>query len=323
LRVLVTGGAGYIGSHACKALAAAGHNPVVYDNLSSGHRQAVKWGPLEVGDVGDHARLTEVMVRRRPEAVMHFAAHIEVGESISDPAKYYGNNVAGTLTLLRAMRQEGVGSLVFSSTCATYGEPTAVPIDEGHRQAPINPYGRSKLMIETILGDFRTAYGLRSLSLRYFNAAGADPDGEIGEDHDPETHLIPLVLRAAAGGGAITIFGDDYQTPDGACIRDYTHVSDIAAAHVLSLKRLAAPEGSPALNLGTGAGLSVKAIIDVARKVTGRPIEVRVGPRRPGDPPVLVADPRRARAELGWRPAHSSPAEIVETAWRRMNAGDR
>lgn len=235
--ILVTGGAGYIGSHTCKALAQAGFTPVSYDNLVYGHRWAVRWGPLEEGDIGDRARLDAVLERYRPAAVMHFAAYAYVGESVLDPGKYYRNNVAGTLTLLEAMRDHGVGHVVFSSTCATYGEPERVPIDEDHPQRPINPYGASKQMIERMLGDFAAAHGLGWIALRYFNAAGADPNSEIGEQHDPETHLIPLALDVAASARpSITIYGDDYETPDGTCIRDYIHVSDLADAHVLALR---------------------------------------------------------------------------------------
>jgi UDP-arabinose 4-epimerase len=317
MRVLVTGGAGYIGSHACKVLARSGHEPTVYDNLSEGHRSAVKWGPFELGDINDQARLKQVMETHRPDAVMHFAAYTAVGESVSNPQKYYYNNVVGTLSLLSAMRELDVNRFVFSSTCATYGLPLQTLITEDHDQAPITPYGRSKLMIENILRDYADAYGLRAIALRYFNAAGADPEGELGERHEPETHLIPLVLRAAAGADKeITIFGDDYDTADGTCIRDYTHVVDLALAHVRALERMAADGGFSAYNLGTGCGLSVRSIIDVARKVTGRPIRVKVGPRRPGDPDSLVAEPSLAGGQLGWRPQYSSPETIVETAWR-------
>ncbi len=315
--VLVTGGAGYIGSHACKALARAGYNPVTYDNLVYGHRWAVRWGPLEVGELADRSRLGEVMRRYRPRAVMHFAAYAYVGESVENPAKYYRNNVAGTLSLLDAMRDQGVDRLVFSSTCATYGVPESVPIREEHPQRPINPYGASKLMVERILRDFDTAYGLRSMVLRYFNAAGADPEGDIGEDHDPETHLIPLVLDAAAGRRPnIVLFGDDYDTPDGTCIRDYIHVTDLAHAHVLALKALERGTPSTAYNLGNGNGVSVQEVITVAREVTGREIATLIGPRRAGDPARLVGDATRICRELGWQSQHAHIATIVETAWR-------
>jgi len=314
--VLVTGGAGYIGSHACKALARAGLTPVTYDNLSHGHEWAVKWGPLEKGDLLDAARLSQVLAVYKPSAVIHFAAFIDVGESVQDPAKYYRNNVAGTLTLLDAMRQSGVDRIVFSSTCATYGVPAVLPISEDAAQRPINPYGASKLMVERILQDHKAAYGLRSVSLRYFNAAGADPDGELGEAHEPETHLIPLVLEAAAGRRAhITIFGDDYDTPDGTCIRDYIHVSDLAEAHVLAMRRLENDRMPPAYNLGTGQGVSVAQLIKQARAVTGRNIAVVKGPRRPGDPAMLLADASRATKDLAWTPRHAAIAQILETAW--------
>lgn len=315
--VLVTGGAGYIGSHACKALAQAGYLPVAFDNLVYGHRWAVRWGPLEVGDIADRARLDAVIAQYRPVAVMHFAAFSYVGESVSDPGKYYRNNVAGTLTLLEAMRDHGIDRLIFSSTCATYGVPMEIPISEAHPQAPINPYGASKWMIERMLADFGAAHGLRSVALRYFNAAGADPEGEIGEDHDPETHLIPLVLDAAAGRRPhITVFGEDYDTPDGTCIRDYIHVTDLADAHVLALRALDAGEPGAAYNLGNGLGFSVQEVIDHAREVTGLKVPVIAGPRRPGDPPRLVGDARRATTELGWQPRYADLDRIIETAWQ-------
>ena len=315
--VLVTGGAGYVGSHACKALAASGYLPVTYDNLVHGHDWAVKWGPLETGDVLDAGRLQQVIRQYRPEAVLHFAAFAYVGESVLDPAKYYRNNVLGTLSLLDAMRAEQVSEIVFSSTCATYGVPERIPIPEDSPQHPINPYGASKLMVERILADYGAGYGLKSVSLRYFNAAGADPDGEIGEDHSPETHLIPLVLDAASGARPhITVFGEDYDTPDGTCIRDYVHVSDIAEAHVLALKKLREGNASPAYNLGTGTGVSVAEIIAAARTVTGREIPVIHGARRAGDPARLVADPSRAVRDLGWQPRSSDIADVIGTASR-------
>lgn len=314
--VLVTGGAGYIGSHICKALAQAGYTPVTYDNLVFGHEWAVKWGPLEKGDVLDHFRLSEVIRKHAPFAVIHCAAFAYVGESVIDPAKYYRNNVLGALTLLEAMRAHDLDRIVFSSTCATYGIPKSVPVIEDAVQSPINPYGASKLMVERMLADFGAAYGLNSIALRYFNAAGADPDGEIGEDHQPETHLIPLVLAAAAGVHPdFTMFGDDYDTPDGTCIRDYAHVSDLAEAHVLSLKRLQQGNCRPAYNLGTGEGVSVAQVIDAAEQVTGRSIRVVKGRRRAGDPAALIASPARAMDELGWRPRHLSIADMVSTAW--------
>jgi UDP-arabinose 4-epimerase len=314
--VLVTGGAGYIGSHACKALALAGYTPVAYDNLVYGHPWAVRWGPLEEGDIGDRNRLDTVLEQYRPAAVMHFAAYAYVGESVTDPGKYYRNNVAGTLTLLEAMRDHGVPRLIFSSTCATYGVPREIPITETHPQAPINPYGATKWMIERMLADFDAAHGLRSIALRYFNAAGADPDAEIGEAHDPETHLIPLVLDAALGRRPeITVFGDDYDTPDGTCIRDYIHVTDLADAHVLALRALEAGAPSTAYNLGNGQGFSVREVIDRSRQVTGRNIPVVIGPRRPGDPPRLVGDATRAMQDLGWQPRYADLDRILETAW--------
>jgi UDP-arabinose 4-epimerase len=315
--VLVTGGAGYIGSHACKALAQAGYTPVTCDNLVHGHEWAVQWGPLEVGDIADRARLDEVIAKHQPVAIMHFAAFAYVGESVQDPGKYYRNNVAGTLTLLEAARDHGIDRFIFSSTCATYGVPQQVPIREDHPQNPINPYGATKWMIERILADFDQAHGLRSIALRYFNAAGADPEGQIGEAHDPETHLIPLVLDAAMGTrSAIQVFGDDYDTPDGTCIRDYIHVTDLANAHVLALKALEQGAESNRYNLGNGQGYSVKEVIAVAEAVTGKSIAVQIGPRRAGDPARLVGDATRAVSELGWQPRFHQLPQIIETAWR-------
>ena len=315
--VLVTGGAGYIGSHACKALAHAGYLPVSYDSLEHGHAEAVRWGPLEQGNIADRARLDEVITRHRPLAVMHFAAYAYVGESVSDPGKYYRNNVAGSLTLLEALRDHGIAACIFSSTCATYGVPQRLPLTEDHPQQPINPYGASKLMVERMLGDFDAAHGLRSISLRYFNAAGADPEGETGESHDPETHLIPLVLDAAAGTRpSVTVYGSDYDTADGTCIRDYIHVSDLADAHVLAMRALLDGAKTTAYNLGNGAGFSVREVIDCARRVTGRDIAVAEGARRPGDPAVLVGDAHRIRTELGWSPRLADLEAIIATAWR-------
>lgn len=315
--VLVTGGAGYIGSHTCKALHKAGYLPISYDNLVYGHEWAVKWGPLERGEISDRERLNAVIELYRPAAVIHFAAFAYVGESVVNPGKYYRNNVADTLALVEAVRDHQIKSFVFSSTCATYGVPERLPISESAPQHPINPYGASKLMVERILADFTEAHGLRSIALRYFNAAGADPDGEIGEDHNPETHLVPLVLDAAAGRRSnITVYGTDYPTPDGTCIRDYIHVTDLAEAHVKALERLHYSNIRLAYNLGTGRGVSVRNIIDSAMKVTGRTIPVVMGERRPGDPPELVADPTFANNELGWVPIHSSIDMIVRTAWQ-------
>jgi UDP-arabinose 4-epimerase len=314
--ILVTGGAGYIGAHTCKALAAAGHTPVSYDNLIYGHEAAVKWGALEKGDILDSARLAQVIKTYRPAAVVHFAAFAYVGESVTDPAKYYRNNLAGTLSLLDAMRAHEINQIVFSSSCATYGIPDKVPIPEDAPQRPINAYGASKMMVERILSDYGAAYGFKSVALRYFNAAGADLDGEVGEDHHPETHLIPLVLDAALGVRPnITIFGDDYETADGTCVRDYIHVSDIADAHVLALKAMNAGAPSLAYNLGTGHGASVAEIIKAARVVTKREIRVVNGPRRAGDPAILIADSRRVRQSLGWSPRHADITGIIETAW--------
>ena len=318
MRVLVTGGAGFIGGHACKALAAAGHEPVVYDNLSQGHRWAVRYGPLEEGDVGDEARLAQVIAKHHPEAVMHFAALISVGESVEKPELYYRTNVAGAVSVLSAMRAAGIDRFVFSSTGTVHGPPASLPITEDMPYGPISPYGRSKVMVEEILADCAAASGLKSVALRYFNACGADPDGELGEAHDPETHLIPLVLAAARDGATLTLNGDDYDTPDGTCVRDYIHVSDLARAHVLALDKMAAAGGFRAYNLGTGHGFSVRQIIDAAKEVTGLPIEVRIGERRPGDPPSLYADPSRAAAELGFTAECSSLRNIVETAWNWM-----
>lgn len=315
--ILVTGGAGYIGSHACKALATAGYLPVTFDNLVFGHEWAVKWGPFVQGDILDRAALDATFRKWRPVAVMHFAAFAYVGESVLNPGKYFRNNVVGSLNLLEAMRDHGVDNFIFSSTCATYGVPEMVQITEAHPQRPINPYGASKLMIERMLHDFDAAHGLRSITLRYFNAAGADPNGEIGESHDPETHLIPLILDAAAGmQPEITVFGNDYDTPDGTCIRDYIHVADLADAHLLALRALETDAGTTAYNLGNGRGFSVKEVIDAARSVTGQPIPVSYGPRRPGDPPQLVCDATSIRRELGWQPRHADLKEIIETAWR-------
>jgi UDP-glucose-4-epimerase GalE len=315
--ILVTGGAGYVGSHACKALAAAGHTPVTYDNLSRGHREFARWGPLEVGDLGNAAQLDATFARHRIDAVMHFAALAYVGESVEQPALYYRNNVGGTLELLEAMRRAGVKRLVFSSTCATYGVPERMPITEDLPQQPINPYGATKLMIERVLRDYDPAYGLRSVALRYFNAAGCDPDGEVGEDHEPETHLIPRVLMAADGTlPRIDVFGTDYPTPDGTCIRDYIHVADLADGHVRALDYLQRSGASTAINLGTGRAFSVREVIAAAERVTGRRIPVHEGPRRAGDPPVLVADATRARTLLGFAPRFTEVEPIVATAWR-------
>ncbi len=314
--VLVVGGAGYIGSHACKALAGAGFRPVALDNLSRGHRRLVRWGPLEEGDAGDRALLDRVLARWKPVAVMHFAALSEVGESVRQPHAFYRNNVAATLTLLEAMREHGVDRLVFSSTCATYGLPDRVPMAEDTPQRPINPYGRSKLAVEWLLADSAAAYGLNWVALRYFNACGADPDGETGELHEPETHLIPRTLMAADGQAPqLSLFGTDYPTPDGTCIRDYIHVTDLAAAHVRALRYSLGGGESRAFNLGTGRGQSVRAIIRAVERITGLTVPVREEPRRPGDPPALVADPRLAEQVLRFQAPLSDLDSIVRTAW--------
>jgi len=314
--VLVTGGAGYIGSHACKALAHAGYRPVVYDNLSRGHRGAVKWGDLEVGDLLDGVRLRQVMDKHRPEAVLHFAALAYVGESVAAPGMYWRNNVAGSLELLEAMRDRGVRDIVFSSTCATYGNPERNPIAEGHPQRPVNPYGMTKLAVERMLDGFRQAHGIESVALRYFNAAGCDPDGEIGEDHDPEPHLVPRVLLAALGKvDALDVYGDDWETRDGTCIRDYIHVSDLADAHVLALKKLEDRTAPAACNLGNGRGFSVREVIAAAARVTGRDVPHRFAPRRPGDPAELVGSAELARTSLGWSARRPELDAMVDSAW--------
>ncbi len=316
MRILVTGGAGYIGSHAVRWLAREGHEVWVYDNLCAGHRQAVPEGRLVVGELMDRPRLVETLSAHQIEAVMHFAAFAAVGESVADPAKYYQNNVVASLNLLEAMRATGVNKMVFSSTTATYGAPNRIPITEDEPQKPINPYGFAKLVIEQALDDYRAAYGLGYAALRYFNAAGASPDGDLGEDHDPETHLIPIVLQVALGQRQnITVFGEDYATPDGTCIRDYVHVDDLSSAHALALKQLQ-PGTALKLNLGTGRGQSVREVIDACRRVTGHAIPTLVGARRPGDPPELVADSRRAQSVLGWKPRYMEIEETIRTAWR-------
>jgi len=318
--ILVTGGAGYIGSHACKALAQAGYTPIAYDNLVYGHEKSVKWGPFEKGDIADTARLSEIFAKYSPQAVMHFAAFAYVGESVENPAKYYQNNVAGSISLLKAMGENRVQRIVFSSSCAVYGIPESIPITEKSRRDPINPYGRSKMIVEDVLRDLSMAYGLKYVSLRYFNASGADPDGEIGEDHDPETHIIPLVLQSIIGKiQQFEIYGDDYETPDGTCIRDYIHVTDLANAHVLALKRLEKQGTNLVCNLGNGNGLSVKQIVENAEKVTGKKVPRKISARREGDPAVLVADASLAKKALGWQPAYPDVAQHIEHAWKWMN----
>jgi UDP-arabinose 4-epimerase len=315
--VLVTGGAGYIGSHACKALAAAGYVPITVDNLVYGHRWAVKWGPFIEGDLEDRELLHQVMRDYQVEAVMHFAAYAYVGESMQAPGKYFRNNVANTINLLDAMVDTGVRQIVFSSTCATYGMPERMPIDESHPQRPVNPYGESKLFVERALRWYDVAHGIRFVSLRYFNAAGADAEGDIGEDHDPETHLIPLVIQAALGQRPqVQIFGTDYATPDGSAVRDYIHVTDLARAHVNAIDKLITGCNSTVLNLGTGNGYSVKEVIKTVEQVSGRKVNVQEAPRRAGDPPRLVAQSCLAAELLGWVPQHSDLETIVTTALR-------
>jgi UDP-glucose 4-epimerase len=318
--ILVTGGAGYIGSHAVLALQQAGYQVVILDSLVYGHRdiaETVLKAELVVGDTNDRALLDQLFASRRFDAVMHFAAYAYVGESVSHPDKYYRNNVLGTLTLLEAMVAADIKQIVFSSTCATYGVPNAVPIPEDHPQNPINPYGATKLMVERILADFDVAYGLKAVCFRYFNAAGADPAGRLGEDHNPETHLIPLVLMAALGKRqSVSVFGTDYPTPDGTCIRDYIHVSDLADAHILGLDYLLKGGASDRFNLGNGLGFSVKQVIDTARQVTGREIVATEQDRRPGDPPALVGSADRARQALGWNPQYADLETILTHAWQ-------
>jgi len=315
MHILVCGGAGYIGSHMARWLALRDIRVTVLDDLSTGHRGFVQWGELVEADIRDRAALDRVFAAQRFDAVMHFCARSLVGESVADPYAYYASNVGGTLTLLQAMRAHGVDRLVFSSTAAVFGHPQADRIDEDHPQKPINPYGASKLMVERILSDAASAYGLRSVALRYFNAAGAAPDGTIGEAHDPETHLVPNAIRAALGTGpALTLFGDDYPTPDGTCIRDYVHVDDLAQAHLLALDYLDANPGAHVFNLGNGQGFSVREVIAAVAQVSGRDVPHSISARRPGDPAVLVASSERARAQLGWQPAYTTLAPILETA---------
>lgn len=315
MKVLVVGGAGYIGSHMVKRLAQSGHETVILDNFSTGHRDAVIAGSLIEGDLADRPGLERVL-RDGFDAVMHFASFIQVGESVREPAKYYRNNYANTLNLLEAMVAAGVTRFIFSSTAAVFGEPDYVPIDEAHAKRPINPYGLTKLMVEQTLADFDRAYGLRYAALRYFNAAGADPDGELGERHDPETHLIPLALRAVSGrGGPLKVFGRDYDTPDGTCIRDYIHVSDLCEAHLLALEALDAGGQSEAFNLGNGNGFSVQEVLDTVGSVTGARVPALDAPRREGDPARLVANAALAREVLGWRPRYQGLETIVAHAW--------
>ena len=320
--VLVAGGAGYIGSHTCKQLKAAGYQPIVLDNLVQGHRWAVQWGPLVEGAVEDAELVRRVVSDFKIQAVIHFAAHADVAESVRNPRKYYSNNVRASLTFIDALLDAGIDKIVFSSTCATYGIPKTLPIRENDLQQPINPYGASKLMIEDVLGSYRNAYQLRSFVLRYFNAAGADADGLLGEDHDPETHLIPRAITAALGRSPpIQVFGIDYDTPDGTAIRDYVHVTDLARAHVCALSLLMSGERGACLNLGAGQGYSVREVISSIEAVSGRVVPYHEGPRRLGDPPVLVADNAQAAAVLNWKPVYSQLSTIVESAWRWHERG--
>lgn len=314
--VLVTGGAGYIGSHACKALFAKSYTPVVIDNLVYGHKEAVKWGPLEVGDISDRQFLDGIIKKYTPIAVMHFAAFAYVGESVENPQKYYKNNVSGTINLLDLCLENNIKHFIFSSTCATYGVPSELPINEEQLQQPVNPYGASKLMIERVLKDYSLAYGLNHVSLRYFNAAGADIEAQIGENHQPETHLIPLILDVAIGKrDSISIFGNDYDTSDGTCVRDYIHVSDLASAHVKALDYLLSGGKSIQANLGTGIGFSVQQVIDCAEQITGKKITRIIKARRVGDPPELVAASMLSRCILSWEPLTSTLPEIISSAW--------
>jgi UDP-glucose-4-epimerase GalE len=313
--VLVTGGAGYIGSHACKALRQAGYRVVVFDNLVAGHRAAVRHGELIEGDVLDVAAVRAALRRHEAAAVVHFAAYLDVGESVRQPLRYYRNNVGGALAVLEAMAAESVQYFVFSSTCATFGEPVETPIDETHPQRPINAYGETKLAVERALPHLERAHGIRSAVLRYFNAAGADPEGELGEDHSPEIHLIPRAIAAASGGPGLEIFGDDYPTPDGTCLRDYVHVSDLAEAHVKALQAIVETGRSVAYNLGTGRPHSVREVIRAVERATGRSVPATLAPRRAGDPAVLYAAPAKAHAELHWRPVLPDLDSIVRTAW--------
>ncbi|ADG09013.1 UDP-glucose 4-epimerase GalE [Caulobacter segnis] len=314
--VLVTGGAGYVGAHCCLALAEAGFQPVVFDNLSNGHREHVQWGALEVGDIRDAARLDAVFAAHAPIAVLHFAARIEVGESVKNPGAFFDNNVGGAITLIEAARRAGVNAMVFSSTCATFGDPVTLPMNESHPQSPLNPYGRSKLMVEQALADYDRYVGFKSVVMRYFNAAGADPKGRIGELHEPETHAIPVAIQVALGQRPhFTIFGDDYDTRDGTAIRDYVHVLDLADAHVTALKRLLAGGSSETFNLGAGTGTTVRELVDGVVHATGRPLPLQMAPRRAGDAPVLVADNTKARQMLGWAPSRDLNV-ILSSAWR-------
>ena len=323
--VLVTGGAGYIGSHAVKELVRAGHEVVVYDNLSAGHRLAAEAavggsGTLIEGDIRDTARLGEALRTRRVQAVMHVAAWLSVGDSVKDPLGYYANNVTGALSVLEAMVAAGVQTFVFSSTAAVFGNPERTPITEDHPTRPINTYGETKLAVERALPHFERAYGIRSVALRYFNAAGADPEGALGEDHDPEMHVIPRALDAAMGRGSFQVFGEDYETPDGTCLRDYIHVTDLAAAHVLAVQALGKGAASAVYNLGNGRHTSVRQVLDAVQRVTGKPVPYTKGPRRPGDPAILYASSDRIKRDLGWQPRYEDIDTIVATAWQWREA---
>ena len=324
--ILIVGGAGYIGSHINKELNKQGYKTVIFDSLVKGHKEAVKWGDFFQGDLGNIEDIREVFKKYQIEAVLHFAAFIEVGESVKDPQKYYQNNVKNTLNLFQVMLENNVKKIIFSSTAATFGNPQYVPIDEKHPQTPINPYGQAKLMIEKILADYDLAYGLKYVALRYFNACGADLDGEIGENHNPESHLIPLILDAALGKREdIKIFGTDYPTVDGTCIRDYVHVNDLAQAHILALKKLMDGGESDCFNLGNGSGFSVKQVIEVAKKVTGVDFKVTEAERRAGDPPELIADSKKAREILKWEPKYFDLETIISSAWnwhKQLNKSD-
>jgi UDP-arabinose 4-epimerase len=314
--IFVTGGAGYIGSHCCKEFAAQGWKVVVYDNLKHGWREFVQWGELVEGDILDRERLQAAMAAAKPDVVAHFAALISVAESVADPALHYGNNTLGTFNILESMRAVGVDKIIFSSTAATYGLPETAPMPEDHPQKPINPYGWSKFMVERMMADYAAAYGLRFASLRYFNAAGASPDGEIGERHEPETHVIPLAARGALRDDyQFTIFGDDFDTRDGTCVRDYVHVADLGRAHAAAADYLIKGGAADFFNLGTGEGATVKEIADAIERMSGKPLPRKIGPRRAGDPPVLIASNAKAKAKLGWEPTQSSVDEIVQSAW--------
>lgn len=326
MRILITGGAGYIGSQTAKSLAQAGFEPVVYDNLSVGHRWSVNWGPLVEADLCDQDSLKHTLKKYGITAAIHFAAHAYVGESVREPRRYFQNNVTNTLHLLHALLDAGIDCIVFSSSCAVYGIPQSIPIRESHSKLPVNPYGESKLFIERVLDWYGHAYGMRWAALRFFNAAGADPSGELGEVHDPETHLLPLVIDCALRNrGSVEIYGVDYPTPDGTAIRDYIHVCDLADAHVIALRHLLSTRQSFVANLGTGRGVSVREIVAAVERIAGATINVRPAPRRPGDPPALVADPTHAENLLGWRPRFSALESIVSSAWhwhcRRLCVG--